>query len=72
MSLEGGESAQVTAFPLDVESFKVFRGPRDSVLLACVMSVYPDKSPQQTAEIDAEKGKEGQSSGMVSDASEEG
>lgn len=64
LPLEGGESVQVSSFPLDVDSFKVFKGPRDTVLLACVMSVYPDKSPQETADIDAVKDKE-QSSGMV-------
>jgi hypothetical protein len=66
LSLDGGESAQVSSFPLDVDSFKVFKGVRDTVMLACVMSVYPDKSPQETADIDASKKQTEQSSGMVS------
>lgn len=65
LPLEGGESANVTSFPLDVDSFKVFKAPRNTLMLACVMSVYPDKSPQETADIDAAKNAEGQSSGMV-------
>jgi hypothetical protein len=65
LPLEGGESAQVTSFPLDIESFKVFKGPRLTTWLACVMSVYPDKTPQETADIDAVKSKNSQSSGMV-------
>jgi hypothetical protein len=65
LPLDGGESVQVTSFPVDVDSFKVFKGIRDTVLLACVMSVYPDKTPKETAEIDDFKSKNEQSSGMV-------
>ena len=65
LPLEGGESANVTAFPLDVDSFKVFKAPRDTLMLACVMSVYPDKSPQETADMDAAKKANDPSSGMV-------
>jgi hypothetical protein len=65
LPLDGGESVPVTSFPLDIDSFKVFRGPRDTVLMACVMSVYPGSSPQETADADAAKSAEEQSSGMV-------
>ena len=64
--LDGGESAQVTSFPLSLDTFKVFTGPGDIIYLACSMSVYPDKSPEETTAID--KGREeNEGSGMVFD-----
>lgn len=52
MPINGGESRKVTDFPLGVESFKIFTGPMFTRYIICVMSVYPDKTPQQTADID--------------------
>ena len=65
LALDGGESASVTNFPLGIESFKIFKGQYDTVWLAFVMSVYPDKSPKETREIDSSKMAPNASSGMV-------
>ena len=47
--LDGGESMQVTHFSTAVDTFKLFTGPGDIIYLACSMSVYPNKSPEETA-----------------------
>ena len=64
--LDGGESAQVTSFPMALDTFKVFTGPGDIIYLACSMGVYPDKSPSETVAIDKEK-EENEGSGMIFD-----
>lgn len=54
----GGEAQQVTHFPLDVEHYRVFINEFDVIWMMCVFEVYPDKSPKETAEFDANKSKD--------------
>ena len=44
LPLEGGESAPVTSFPLDIDSFKVFTGSCGAVVAQClsILSILMD------------------------------
>lgn len=65
MPLYGGESVQVSNFPIPVESFKVFRDHDNQFRALLVMEVYASKSPAETAAYD--EALVGKSSGMVFD-----
>jgi hypothetical protein len=45
---------QVSEFPLDIESFKLFKKGDESLHVALVMNVYADKTPAETAEVTTE------------------
>jgi len=70
LPIRGGEAHKVTSpdFPLEIDSFKIFRGPDAQTYLACVLEVYPSSSPEQTAALDKENARAGTSTGQVYDS----
>mmetsp|Transcript_4915 Transcript_4915/g.7492 ORF Transcript_4915/g.7492 Transcript_4915/m.7492 type:complete len:766 (+) Transcript_4915:67-2364(+) len=66
LPLDGGEASQVSHFPVEVESFKLYRNT-DKMWLVCSLSVYPNHTVKETADMDASKGSGKGSSGMVFD-----
>jgi hypothetical protein len=60
LPINGGEASQVTNLALDIDSFKLFKGPNNQISLALVMEVYANKTPKETKDIDAAIDAEGQ------------
>ena len=68
LPLYGGESIQVTSFPLPIESFKMFVGRDHQPWLLACMNVYPSSSPIETSTKDAKNIANGSSSGIIFDS----
>jgi hypothetical protein len=68
LPIDGGESIQISNFPLEVESFKICQGIGSKIWLLCVFNVYPHctKSLQESINYDQELASAG-SSGVVFD-----
>ena len=67
LPLSGGESVQVTALPLAVDTFKVFLGRDRQIWLLVSMEVLPGCTPSGTAAMVKQQEEESESSGVVFD-----
>lgn len=65
--MSGGEPVQVSSFPVDVQSFRMFSGFGNRIWAVCCFSVYASMSLEETMAEDARIAATG-STGMVFDS----